>query len=448
MVAADVAGETSGVKLTFMLARISGTIRFFGGIVRDLAGTLRARWRSFHQRAVLGEEVASVGVDIYPFFECMTGIGWYEWNLLRALDRRDDGLCYNLYARTFRAPDEPEPPIMPGERKMRLRVHQIPAGFLLPAGPTLAALRLVVEPLLRTLDGNHVLFAPNFFPHRDQWPFGRAHVATVHDLAFLAMPETVSPPTVTALNRHLPATLFHADRLIAVSDATAGELKGRLGVGERKIHTIHEGVDPRFADRAGADLPSEIPERYLLFVSTLEPRKNVEGILQAFSLLKQWGYRGDLVLVGRWGWRTERIQAELEDSPVRDRIHHLDYLERPALAALYRNADALLFPSWMEGFGLPLLESMACGTPVITSGISAMPEVGGPAAVYVDPASAHGIASAVAALLDDSEHRDRLINLGRERAKRFSWDLTAAATAEVLRQAAGLPATDDDEYRA
>jgi glycosyltransferase involved in cell wall biosynthesis len=91
---------------------------------------------------------------------------------------------------------------------------------------------------------------------------------------------------------------------------------------------------------------------------------------------------------------------------------------------------------------------MACGTPVITSGISAMPEIGGPAAVYVDPASAHGIASAVAALLDDSHHRERLITLGRERAARFCWERTASATAQVLRQAAGLQATADDEFRA
>lgn len=432
-----------------MLARVSATIGFFSGIVRDLAGTMRARWRIFHQRAVLGEEVASIGVDIYPFFECMTGVGWYEWNLLKALDQHHDaGLRYNLYARTFRAPHEPEPPAMPGDRTMRLRVHQIPAGFLLPVGPTLLALRYVIEPLLRILDGNHVLFAPNFFPHRDQKPFGRAHVATVHDLAFLAMPETVSPPTLAGLKRHLPATLYHADRLIAVSDATAGDLKDRLEVGERCVHTIHEGVDPEFADSAEAQLPPEIPERYLLFVSTLEPRKNLEGILRAFDLLKRWGYRGDLVLVGRWGWRTEGIQSELENSPVRNRIHHLDYLERPDLAALYRHADALLFPSWLEGFGLPLLESMACGTPVITSGISAMPEIGGPAAVYVDPASAHGIASAVAALLDDRQHRERLVTLGRERATRFCWERTASATAQVLRQAAGLQALADDEYRA
>jgi glycosyltransferase involved in cell wall biosynthesis len=431
-----------------MIRRLTATIGFFTDIARDLAGTLRSRWRHFHSRVVHNGEEAVVGVDVYPFFEQMTGVGWYEWNLLAALDRHDDGLTYNLYARTFLAPHEAPPPKMPGNRKMRLRVHQIPPGFLLPVRPTLAVLRWVVEPVLRILDGNEVLFAPNFFLHGDQEPFGRVQVATVHDLAFASMPETVSPATLDGLRRNLPRTLYHADRLIAVSDSTAGDLADRLAFGERSTRTIHEGVDPGFAESANGDLPHGVSDPYLLFVSTLEPRKNVVGVLSAFRLLVEWGYQGELVLVGHWGWRTDAIRDELEASPVRKRIHHLDYVDRTRLAALYGGADALLFPSWLEGFGLPLLESMACGTPVVTSGTSAMPEIAGPAAVYVDPESPHSIASATAALLRDPDHRDRLVALGRERAAKFSWDRAAEATAAVLREAAGLPVEGTGEYRA
>jgi glycosyltransferase involved in cell wall biosynthesis len=429
-----------------MLRRVRTTLGFFAAVARDLAGTLRARWRRFQRRVVHAEEVAAVAVDAHPFFENMTGVGWYEWHLLAALDRRDDGLSYNLYARTFLAPDEPPPPAMPGDRNMRLRVHQIPEGFLPPIRPTLQVLRRVVEPLLRLFDGNDVLFAPNFFLHGEQEPFGRAQVATVHDLAFAAMPEAVAPETLAGLRRRLPRTLCHADRLIAVSDATAHEIEDRLGFDRRLIHTIHEGIDPDLFPDTG-ETP-ELPERYLLFVSTLEPRKNVVGVLRAFALLKEWGYPGELVLVGRWGWRTEAIRHELEASPARPWIRHLDYVDRSRLGALYRGADALLFPSWIEGFGLPLLEGMACGTPVITSGSSAMPEIAGPAAVYVDPSSPHGIASATAALLADSGHRERLVALGRDRAARFSWDRAAEATAAVLRRTAGLPAGGPEEYRA
>ncbi|HHQ47588.1 MAG TPA: glycosyltransferase family 1 protein [Acidobacteria bacterium] len=424
------------------------TAGFFLNIARDLAGTFLNRWRRFQRRTVEGEAVAAVGVDVYPFFERMTGVGWYEWNLLAALDARDDGLFFNLYAHTFLAPDEPGAPPMPGARSMRLRIHHIPPGFLLPVRPTILFLRAFVEPVFKFLDGNDVLFAPNFFPHPTQDGHGRALVATVHDLAFAALPDTVAPVTLADLRRHIPAARYHTDRFIVVSDATRAELLEYFPVSPRRIHTIHEGVDPTFAEGAGDGLPEEVETPYLLFLSTLEPRKNVLGVLRAFELLHRWGYPGRLVLAGRWGWHTEALQEALERSPARDRIVHLDYVPREGLPALYRHADALLFPSWLEGFGLPIVEAMACGTPVITSGRSAMPEVAGPAAVYVDPASAHGIASAVSSLLADHNHRDHLAEQGRRRAAAFSWERAAGATAQVLRQAAGLPAAGEDEYRA
>jgi glycosyltransferase involved in cell wall biosynthesis len=436
-----------------MAISVSATLRFFFHLARDLAGTLRQRWKRFYARVVNGEEVATVGVDIFPFFHEMTGIGWYEWNLLAALDERDDGLYYNLYGHTFLAPEEPPAPEIPGTRHMRLRLYQLPVGFMFPIKQTIWVLRRTFEPLLRFIDKNDVAFAPNFFVPRSQLPYGRTTVATVHDLAFKVMPESVSRETLAALTQNLPGTLYRCERLVAVSDATAKDVAEHLEVSQHRIHTIHEGLDPRFSDTAAdddaeADDPDpDLPERYLLFVSTLEPRKNVNGVLAAFRLLVEWGYPGSLILVGRWGWRTEQIKQGLEASPVKHRIVHLNYVKRELLPRLYRRADALLFPSWLEGFGLPLLEAMACGAPVVTSGTSAMPEVAGPAAVYVDPASAHGIASAVDALLADPGHRQRLIDLGYKRVARFSWQRAAAATAQVLRQAARLPVTGDDEYR-
>jgi len=431
-----------------MARSIRSTLRFFGHIMRDLAGSFRTRWQRFQLRTAGVAADIVVGVDIFPFTEHKTGVGWYEWNLLEALDRRGDGLTFNLYAHTFLAPSDPPAPDLPGRRHLRMRAHHLPADLLLPIGPTLTVLRRVVEPVLRLLDHNDVLWAPNFFMPGSQLPFGGAAVATVHDLAFLVMPETVSTETLRLLHKHLPTTLFRSDRLIAVSDATAGDLEEYLHANPRRIHTIHEGLDPSFADlQPTTPSTSSLPDRYLLFVSTLEPRKNVAGVLKAFQLLAEWGYEGHLVLVGRWGWRTEMIRNELESSEVHDRILHLDYVDRSQIPNLYRNADALLFPSWLEGFGLPLVEAMACGTPVITSGRSAMPEVAGPAAIYVDPASPHGIASAVASLIEDPSHRERLVVLGIERAKRFSWDRAAAATAETLCQAAGRGGDCDDEYR-
>ncbi len=429
-----------------MARRLRVTLRFFFHLLRDVLGTLRGwiarKWR----RAVLGEEVLAVGVDIFPFFEKMTGVGWYEWNLLARLTEVDPAIELHLYAHTFAAPDEPSPPALPTTLRTRFRYHHIPEGFLLPIGPTIRALRTTVEPLLLFLDGVDVFFAPNFFVPRRHLAAVRALVATVHDLAFLRLPQTVQRETLDNLHRHLPGALFASTALIAVSQATATDLEELAGVSARRVHVIHEGVDPTLA---GPDevTPTGLPPRYMLFVSTLEPRKNVVNLLEGFARAVAGGYPGKLILVGRWGWRTERAQEALRTSPVRDRIVHLDYLERQVLAAVLRRAEALVFPSLLEGFGLPVVEAMACGLPVITSRRSSLPEVAGDAALYVDPEDPGSIAAAILTLAGDVELHGRLAAAGRARAARFRWDEAARATAGVLRRAAGLSERFPDAYR-
>jgi glycosyltransferase involved in cell wall biosynthesis len=429
-----------------MARSLSSTARFVGHVARDLAGTLAGRWNRFVRRVTKGRREAAVAVDVFPFFERMTGVGWYEWNLLAAMDRRDDGLFFNLYAHTFRAPDEPAAPVMPGHRRMRLRVHHLPPDFLFPIGLSLKFLRGVVEPLLRFLDGNRVAFAPNFFMPRRQLPFASVVVPTIHDLAFKALPETVAPETIAELERNLQASLDRAPRVVAVSEATARDAATYLGIERSRLRVVHEGLDPRF-ESDGGTLPEEVSGPYLLFVGTLEPRKNISGIIKAFEQVVEHGWEGTLVLVGRWGWRTGGMRRDLEASPARHRIVHLEHVSREQLPALYREAEALLFPSWLEGFGLPILEAMACGCPVITADRSAMPEVAGPAAIYVDPADPEAMAVTIVALLDDGHRLEELSAAGRERVQQFSWDRAAAATAQILRDAAGLPLTGADEYR-
>jgi len=429
------------------MGRLRSTTIFFLHILRDLLGTLRGRLARGWRRLIRREKFGVVGVDVFPFFERMTGVGWYEWNLLSAMDRRDDGLRYNLYAHTFLTPNDPAAPAMPGFRRMNLRIHHLPAEFLFPIRPTLWFLRRMVEPLLRFLDGNDVLFAPNFFMPRSQLPYGPTIVATVHDLAFKALPDTVNQATLDELERNLAATLARASRLIAVSEATAGDITEYLDIDREQVRVIHEGLDPDFPGEDHPAPPLGLPSSYFLFVSTLAPRKNVTGVLEAFAIAVDRGYSGHLVLVGRWGWRTQSIREALESSRVRDRILHLDYVERRQLAGLYSRADVFLFPSWLEGFGLPLLEAMACGTPVVTSNRSAMPEVAGSAALCVDPGDPSAIASGLMELLEDPDRRRTLSQAGYKRAALFSWDEAAAATAQVLRQAAGLEQIAPDEYR-
>jgi glycosyltransferase involved in cell wall biosynthesis len=429
-----------------MARRLAVTLAFFGHLLRDLAGTLAARLRRQWRRSVNGDEVLAVGVDAFPFFEHMTGVGWYAWNLLRQLTEVDPAIELHLYAHTFAAPDEPSPPPLPTGPRTRFRFHHLPPGFLLPVAPTVAVLRAVVEPLLLALDGIDVYFAPNFFPPRRHAAAQRRLVVTVHDLAFRHLPNTVQKETLDALERQLPTTLAAADAIIAVSQATADDLHALLGVNDRRVHVVHEGVDATFNAPGGA-LPPGLPARFLLFVSTLEPRKNLAGLLAGFERAVADGYGGDLVLVGRWGWRTEAARRAFADSPVRGRIHHLDGLDRPALNAAMRRAEALLFPSLLEGFGLPVLEAMACGLPVITSNRSSLPEVAGEAALYVDPDDPASIAGAIMRLAGQPALREQLVEAGRRRAARFTWDNAATATSSVLRRAAGMPQPHPDAYR-
>ena len=425
--------------------RLKLTTLFFVHVLRDLAGTLISTLRRRYRQAVLGEECIAVGVDIFPFFERMSGVGWYEWNLLACLPGADPAIELRFYAHTFAAPDEPSPPAMPTAVRTRFRFHHIPHGFLLPIPTTIRLLRGIVEPLFLLLDGNDVFFAPNFFVPRRHLAAVRALVPTVHDLAFLRLPETIQRETLDNLHRHLPGALFGADALIAVSAATAGDLVGLAGVSPRRVHVVHEGVDPTFGRTPV--VVDGLPARYVLFVSTLEPRKNVIGLLSGFATAVAGGYPGDLILVGRWGWRTETAQEALRRSPVRSRIRHLDYLDRAALAGVLQRAEALVFPSFLEGFGLPVVEAMACGVPVIVSSSSSLPEVAGDAALYVDPAKPEEIAAAILRIANDPNLAACLAAAGRARAARFRWEDAAAATAGVLRRAAGFPARFDDAYR-
>ena len=429
-----------------MARRLYVTSVFFANLLRDVVGTLFARFRRRYRRVVLGEETLAIGVDIFPFFERMSGVGWYEWNLLARLPQVDPAIELRLYAHTFAAPDEPPPPLLPTSLRTRFRFHHIPEGFLLPIRGTLKALRAVVEPTLLFLDGNDVFFAPNFVVPRRHLAAVRSLVPTVHDLAFLRRPDTVQRETLENLRDRLPSVLHAADALIAVSGATADDLAALAGVTPRRIHVIHEGVDPAFAAGETA-VPDVLPSRYLLFVSTLEPRKNIVNLLAAFALAAAGGYPGDLVLVGRWGWRTEAAQEALARSPVRDRIVHLDYLDRATLASVMRRAEALVFPSLLEGFGLPVVEAMACGIPVIVSRATSLPEVAGDAALYVDPSSPADIAAAALRLAGDPLLAASLAAAGRKRAALFSWDETARASAAVMRRAAGLPERFPDAYR-
>ena len=203
---------------------------------------------------------------------------------------------------------------------------------------------------------------------------------------------------------------------------------GWLGIEQEKVTVIRNGVDPCFNQLALA--PAHVRERYglpphfLLFVGTIEPRENLERLIAAFNLVAP-KIKHTLVIVGARGWKTSPIYGAASASPFRDRILFTGLVDDGDLPAVYNLADAFVYPSVYEGFGIPVIEAMACGTPVVTSNVSALPEVAGDAALLIDPFDVRGLAGAMERIVHDEPLRATLRAKGLERAKRFSWDTSA-----------------------
>lgn len=264
---------------------------------------------------------------------------------------------------------------------------------------------------------------------------GYRTVVTVHDLVCFLFPETV--PRRYSLYMRLMTWLAvrTADRIIAVSGATRDALVQRLGVEPARVAVIHEGVAATFArppEQPGAVLRRlGIEPPYCLFVGNLEPRKNLVRLLEAFARLRAEGRPVRLVLAGARGWLAEPIFRAVERHGLADAVVFPGYVPAAELPALYAGAACFVFPSLYEGFGLPVLEAMAAGTPVVASRVGAIPEVAGDAALLVAPDQPAELAAAVASVLDDRTLRARLVERGRRRAAAFTWERAARETLAV-----------------
>ena len=261
-------------------------------------------------------------------------------------------------------------------------------------------------------------------------------VLTVHDLIFRHLPSHHKPLNRWYLNLSLPLYCRRATHIIVVSECTRRDLITAYGLPPEKITVIREAADPRFRPRppevvAAVSARYGLPARYLLFVGTIEPRKNLTRLLVAFEAAHAEGLTDGLVIVGRRGWLYGDFFARLEQSPARDAVHFPGYVPDADLPAIYAGAQALVFPSLYEGFGLPVLEAMACGTPVAASHASSIPEIGAEAVLYFDPTDTEAMTETIRTLLRDADLRADLRQRGFGQAARFSWERAAAETEAV-----------------
>ena len=290
------------------------------------------------------------------------------------------------------------------------------------------------------IEDTDVFFGTNF---RAIFKKGLKTVITIHDMAHEYFPETIrDAATLSYLKTELPLAARKADRIIAVSETTRNDIVHFLGVSPDKIKVIYNGVNTAFRPITDLSLLAKtreryaLPPRFILYVGAIQPRKNISGLVEAYARICAEGpVSHDLVIAGSVSWKSEGLKERISALGIESRIHFIGYVSDADLPLLYNLADQFAFPSFYEGFGLPVLEAMACGIPVLTSKTSSLSEIAGDAAVLVDPGSIDEIARGIIRLLDDSDLRTICIEKGLERAKLFTWERCARETMTVLREA-------------
>jgi glycosyltransferase involved in cell wall biosynthesis len=265
-------------------------------------------------------------------------------------------------------------------------------------------------------------------------------VLTVHDMIFHLFPQHHKRLNRWYLNAALPAFCRNASAVICVSRRTKEDLVRIWGIDPAKTHIVYEAADSQFRPVSDAAVMAVkerfgLPERYLLTVGTIEPRKNLNRLLDALALLQQRNIDVHLVVVGSLGWLYQDFLNRLEQFEHRRSVILTGFVPDSDLPAVYSGATATVLPSIYEGFGLPVLESMACGTPVLSSNAASLPELGGEAARYFDPLNVDELAEAISDVWSDSELGQRMRHMGLKQAARFSWERAALETMRVYEKA-------------
>jgi glycosyltransferase involved in cell wall biosynthesis len=364
-----------------------------------------------------------IGIDARLNYYRTGGISTYTRRLIHALETLDATHQYTVFH----------------SRKDRTSLTERfrHARLWTPCHHRLERLALSVELLRHRLD---VFHSPDFIP---PYRGARYHIITVHDLNFLYYPQFLTDESRRYYNDQIAQAVKQADHILADSTATQVDLVHMLNVPAEKI-TVHMlGVDESFRPLPQSALETvrqqlDLPASYLLFVGTFEPRKNIPGLLQAYQMLRaQLPDAPPMVLAGNRGWFFEETRREIEKLHLGAHVLWRENVPQAALPALYNLADALITPSFYEGFGFPALEAMACGTVPIVSDRASLPEVVGDVGALVDPDDPATITAAMLRVLTDSDWKDQMVTAGKARAATFTWENTARIVLQTYNAVTG-----------
>jgi len=354
------------------------------------------------------------------------GINWYIYNLLRCLASDDNRHRYTVFLR-----DKEARGAFPG---LKAKMTSLPT-----VNPAVRILwEQLVQPVHLLQEGIDLLHSlafvqPVFLPC--------AGIVTIYDLSFILFPQRFQPWRRLYLKWGTRYSVRSARRIIAISASTKQDIINLLGVPEDKVDVVPCGVDQDFQPIENGRLLNDLrkkrhlPERMLLFVGTIEPRKNLTTLLKSYALLRKQVQTPPLVIGGPKGWHHQEVFTLAQELGLQESVIFPGYIPREELTLWYNAADCFIYPSLYEGFGLPPLEAMACGTPVITSSTSSLPEVVGEAGILVSPDSVEEIAEAMQSVLTDAELRADMRRKGLSRARTFSWQRAARETVQAYDRA-------------
>jgi len=373
-----------------------------------------------------------IGVDARYLSKPRTGIGQYTHELLTTILKLDRGIEYHLFYQRQLDHDWREVPRTVGHRVRSGRVKLALSSPERWEQVSLPLSLLLVRPTLYHAVG---MIGPLVSPS----PL----VATIYDLAFVRHPEFFEEREAKYWNSWVPATARRARKLLAISEFTASEFQTLYRIPSSRITITPPGVARDFVPQQDAEDLRRVLARYalsrpyVLFVGAIQPRKNIVRLIRAFAEVRnRYNIPHELVICGQRGWLCDDVFSLAAAPYLKGCVRFLGYVRRDDLPYLYSGADVFAYPSLYEGFGLPVLEAMACGTPVLTSRTSALPEVAGDCAVLVDPTNVGEIADGLWHLLDNQQDRARLAAHGIERARSFTWDLTAELTLAAYEEVA------------
>jgi glycosyltransferase involved in cell wall biosynthesis len=353
-----------------------------------------------------------VAVDGVGLARPWAGVGVYTTQILRAMAVERPDCRFTVYV----------PPGVAAEASRSTSYREIP-------GLPFFGRHVQWPARLRRLKPEVFFGAAGALPLMD---VGSPSVITIHDLAIYRNAGWFPSRQPLSTRWVVPSSLSRADRVIAVSTNTARDAEELFGVPRSRIAVVPHGVSPGLRPMSGEELAPvrkrlHLPERFVLFVGTIEPRKNLLTLLEAWAMMRD---RPDLVIVGGWGWNFEPIRERI--TRLGDKVHHLDAIQPAELPAIYNLARVLAHPAWYEGFGLPPLEAMACGTPVVVSDSTSLPEVVGDAGLVVAAGDADAWRRALENVLGDQDLAADLRRRGILRAAEFSWSRSAAMTWSVI----------------